>query len=303
VSTPRTTENPQAFALFLRAQNYARRLTRQDLEFALQMFSSALTLDPRFALASAAVASVCARLYYNFERDATLLERARAAADRASSLHPNLPEVQVAQGWVHYATGGYEEAVRRVRKAVEIDPRCEGAYYLLGSSLFAAGRYDEAAATVEPALAASGDDYNVYIPLLNSLGALGRADLQAAVRVRMIRALQQHLERTPGDARARMHLALQLANEGRIDASLREVRLAMSLRAGEATVLYNAACVFCLLRRREDALDALRRSRDAGFQEADWARRDPDLAFLHGDPEFDRLYPGDPPERLAPPAA
>jgi hypothetical protein len=22
-----------------------------------------------------------------------------------------------------------------------------------------------------------------------------------------------------------------------------------------------------------------------------WTRRDPDLAMLHGDPEFDRLYP------------
>jgi hypothetical protein len=25
-----------------------------------------------------------------------------------------------------------------------------------------------------------------------------------------------------------------------------------------------------------------------------WARRDSDLALLHGDPEFERLYPGKP---------
>ena len=45
------TENLQAYDLYLRGRSYARRLTRQDLEFALQMFENAVTLDPNFALA------------------------------------------------------------------------------------------------------------------------------------------------------------------------------------------------------------------------------------------------------------
>ncbi|MFA6954458.1 MAG: hypothetical protein WC538_01150 [Thermoanaerobaculia bacterium] len=28
-----------------------------------------------------------------------------------------------------------------------------------------------------------------------------------------------------------------------------------------------------------------------GFKDADWARRDPDLALLHDDPDFQRMYP------------
>ena len=40
-----------------------------------------------------------------------------------------------------------------------------------------------------------------------------------------------------------------------------------------------------------EALAAIRKAWEAGFRDPDWARRDPDLALLHGDPEFDRLYP------------
>ncbi|MGH7839139.1 MAG: protein kinase domain-containing protein, partial [Candidatus Binataceae bacterium] len=36
------TENPQAYDLYLRGKRYARRLTRQDVEFALQMFENAV---------------------------------------------------------------------------------------------------------------------------------------------------------------------------------------------------------------------------------------------------------------------
>src|SRR5208283_4173689 len=53
------TENLQAYDLYLRGKRYARRQTRQDLEFALQMFENAVTMDPSFALAYAACAGAC----------------------------------------------------------------------------------------------------------------------------------------------------------------------------------------------------------------------------------------------------
>jgi non-specific serine/threonine protein kinase len=65
----------------------------------------------------------------------------------------------------------------------------------------------------------------------------------------------------------------------------------MALRPDEATVMYNVACVFCQLGRKSEGLEALRKAWTAGFKDPSWARRDPDLALLHGDPEFDKLYP------------
>lgn len=54
---------------------------------------------------------------------------------------------------------------------------------------------------------------------------------------------------------------------------MRELNLAVTLRANEASILYNAACVYCTLKRKPEALDALRKAWEAGFGDPRWARR------------------------------
>jgi serine/threonine protein kinase/Flp pilus assembly protein TadD len=285
------TENLQAYDLYLRGKRYARRQTRQDLEFALQMFENAVTLDPSFALAYAACANACAMFYCNYSRDEIWVERARNASGHAVNLRWDLPEVQVSQAWVLYATELHDEAVRMVQKAIERRKDCEGAYYLLCRALFSAGRYQEVAEVVETALEASGEDYNVYVPIMNSLGAIGKEEVRRNIQQRRMAALENHLKQVPEDARARILLAGDYAELNRVEDAMRETNLAMTLRANEASILYNAACNYCLLKRRPEALEALTKAWQAGFKDAVWARRDPDLAFIHDDPEFDKLYP------------
>jgi len=81
---------------------------------------------------------------------------------------------------------------------------------------------------------------------------------------------------------------------GRSEDALRELSMAVTLRANEASILCNSACLYCSLGRKPEALDALRKAWEAGFRDSVWARRDPDLSLLHGDPEFERLYPEKP---------
>jgi non-specific serine/threonine protein kinase len=102
------TDNLQAYDLYLRGKSYARRLTQQDLEFALQMFESAVGLDPRFALAYAGIANVCAQHHYRHGSGSGWLDRARDAAEKAVSLQPQLPEAHVGRGWVFYANKQYD---------------------------------------------------------------------------------------------------------------------------------------------------------------------------------------------------
>ncbi|HEX8817121.1 MAG TPA: protein kinase [Terriglobales bacterium] len=288
------TENLQAYDLYLRGKRYARRQTRQDLEFALQMFENAVAIDSSFALAYAASANACAMFYWTFSRDQTWVERAREASGKAVALRWDLPEVQVSQAWVLYAASLHDEAVRMLKKAIERKRDCEGAHYLLCRALFATGRYQEVVDVAEAAIEASGEDYNVYVPILNCLGALGKHEAARNMRQRKMAALENHLKQVPEDARARILLGSDYASLERPDDALRELNLAVTLRANEASILYNAACVYCKLKKKVEALDTLRKSWEAGFKDAEWARRDPDLALLHDEPEFRRLYPEKP---------
>ena len=237
--------------------------------------------------------------YSNYSRDPIWVERAREASGNAVALRWDLPEVQVSQAWVLYAADLHDEAVRMVRKAIERKHDCEGAYYLLFRALFAAGRYQEVIDVAEPGIEASGEDYNVYVPILNSLAAMGKEEANRNMTQRMIAALENHLKQVPEDARARVLLGAYYAELGHGEAALRELNLAVTLRANEASILYNAACAYCALKKKPEALDALRKAWEAGFKDAVWARRDPSLTLLHGDPEFDRLYP----EKLASPSS
>ena len=285
------TEDLHAYDLYLRGKSYARRLTRQDLDFALQMFESAVAIDPNFALAHAAIANACVFSYVNFEREQRWLDRAKAAAQRAIEISPDAPEVLVAQGWVLYGDSKYDQACDRARAAIEMKSDCDGAYVLLGRALFTAGRYAETVAMSEAAIKASGNDYNTYVPIMNALGALGKEDAKHNITIQRAQVLERHLVEVPEDARARTILAGDYAALGRVEDANREAALAIALRPNDAMVAYNLACVYCHLKQKDEALRALRKAWEAGFRDPAWARKDTDLALIHDDPEFEKLYP------------
>jgi serine/threonine protein kinase/Tfp pilus assembly protein PilF len=285
------TENLQAYDLYLRGRNYARRVGRQDLQFALQMYENAVALDPNFALAHAGLAHVCAQYYYHFERQQVWLDRAIAATQKASANGSDAPEIKLARAWVIFAEGRYAEAITNIREALSRTPDLDGGYYLLGRSLFASGRYQEVVDMMDEALAHAGENYNTTVPIHNALGALGKKDMLMNYLHREIEVYETHLKKVPEDARARVLLAGDYATQGRFDDAAREANMAMILRPDDSMILYNVACVFCGMNKKADALISIKKAWESGYKDATWTRQDPDLALLHGEPEFDKLYP------------
>ena len=285
------TENLQAYDLYLRGRNYARRVGRQDLQFALQMYENAVALDPDFALAHAGLAKVCAEYYYHFERQQKWIDRAVIATQRASATGHEAPEIECAKAWVLFAEGNYGEAANKMRKALNETPDLDGGYYLLGRSLFADGRYQEIADMMEEAMAHASENYNTVVPIHNALGALGKKDALNNFTHREIAIYEGQVKKVPEDARARVLLAGTYAMNGRLEEAKKEADMAMILRPDDTMILYNCACAFCAMNNIDDALIAIKKAWEAGFKDAIWTRQDPDLAILHGHPEFERLYP------------
>jgi len=194
------TENMQAYDLYLRGRNYARRVGRQDLLFALQMYENAVSLDPDFALANAGLANVCAQYFYHFERQQKWLDRAVAATQKASANGNDHPEIQLAEAWVIFAEGRYDEAADKLRAALSRNPDLDGGYYLLGRTLFSAGKYQEVVDMMEEAIAHAGENYNTTIPIHNALGALGKTEALNNYLHREVAIYEEHLKKVPEDA-------------------------------------------------------------------------------------------------------
>jgi non-specific serine/threonine protein kinase len=285
------TQNLQAYDLYLRGRNYSRRVGRQDLQFALQMYENAVALDPEFALAHAGLANVCAQYYYHVERQQQWIDRATAAATKATAKGHGEPEIQCAEAWVLFANARFDECAEKIRGAISKNPDVDGGYYLLGRALFSAGRYQEVVDIMEEALAHAGENYNTIIPIHNSLGALGKKDAQMNFTYREVAIYEAALKKVPEDARARVLLAGKFAMQGRFEEAKREAEMAMILRPDDSMILYNSACVFAGMKDADGALIAIRKAWEAGYRDATWTRQDPDLEILHGNPEFERLYP------------
>ena len=280
------TENPQAYDFYLRGRNYTRQ---QNFDFALQMFEQAIKLDPQFALAFAGVANICGLIHEFREQNPKWIEKGLVACDRALALDPNLAEVAAARARVFYAERKYEEAIRYAQLAIERKPDCEYAYNTLGRAYFASGRFEEVAAILDRALEANGDDYNTYLPYRNALARLGRVKDIETLRERLVGALRQQLEHVPEDVRARILLAAELAGTGEVEETERHLQMAVALRPNDTNVLYNAACTYGILNKKQEALDSLKKALACGYGNIEWVKQDPDLLLLRDDPEFQKL--------------
>ena len=191
------TENLQAYDFYLRGRSLARRVTRSDLEFAMQMFERAIELDSRFALAHAGVANACGEYYEWHEHSDRWLEKGTTAAENALFIEPELAEALLAQGRIQYAVKRFEEGIRFAQQAIKRKPDCDGAYYVLARAYIASGHPEHVLGLTDAALAANGDDYNVYVPLMVAHERHGDTEGARRLRLRCLEALEQQLRWCP----------------------------------------------------------------------------------------------------------
>lgn len=201
----RPTNDPEAYTHYLRAvEHFPDHPSGDQLEEQLRtaetLFERALSRDPEFSLARARLASVRLHRYWFFGRPDTVLGAARASAERALELDPDLPEAHLAMGLYHYwghrdydaalreleiARGGmpgdpfisviagsihkrqgrWDEAIAAYRRAIELDPLDPRAYSELGTVFRVTYRFEEALEAWSRLLELAPDAHNVRIDI------------------------------------------------------------------------------------------------------------------------------------------
>jgi tetratricopeptide (TPR) repeat protein len=295
----------------MQASFHNDRSTAEDFAIAIEAYRAAVKLDPSYALAwaglSIAYADGTAQGWLGTALDEGF-RLARQAAGKAMQLAPDLAESHEALGVIRFANewdwkgaeasfaralelaphsirtmrhtvfmllarGRYDEAIARLRQAVELDPLSSAVYCFLARSYRIAGRLDEAQTAIRKALELSprgGFGHWCHSDICLAQGRLDEA-LEAAKR-------EIH----------DMFRLLALANvyhaQGRhaeSDATLKEL-----IETYTDTAALQIAEVFAYRDYRDQAfawLERARAQRDAGMS---MVRALPSMRGLHGDPRW-----------------
>ncbi len=208
----RSTENLEAYNLYLKGRHHWNKLTAQGLQKSIEYFQQAIQEDPNYPEPPAELAVAYAHMAVaGFGPPSALMPQAKAEAQKALALSPDLPHghaslavvlhfyerdwpgaerefqraIELNPGYAeahsHYAilqayTGRLDDAVTRAKQALDLDPISLEVNRILSDVLYAARRYDEAVEQARKTLDIEPSYYPAYWYLGLTSVATGRYD-------------------------------------------------------------------------------------------------------------------------------
>jgi TolB-like protein/cytochrome c-type biogenesis protein CcmH/NrfG len=188
------TDNVAAYELYLQAKRFTLGETEIGYDTAVDLYTEALSLDPKFKLAWVGLAQAHINNYWSYGGKVIDRQKTREAIDKAREIDPDFPELYMAEGFYHYwglldydtaitylekaiemmpgnaeahmwkgwasRRGGYwEQAVAAMQQSLKLNPRVVINWTELGQTLAYRGAYDEAVAAAEQGHKVNPDNY------------------------------------------------------------------------------------------------------------------------------------------------
>lgn len=309
------TRDPEAYALYARGRYAWTRQTESSLRSAIEYYEQAIARDPEYALAYTGLSDSYALLgVLGIEAPHDVFPRARAAAERALALDPDLASAHSALGHVQLqyehngkaAAASYEKAAaldpslalnqhRRSllfamqgdteralatsMRAQQLEPLWLAVRASPGNFLYYAGRFEESIVIVESVLALNENADNARCVLIRDLIATGD-------HARALRELDRGPLQMPGSHALR---AQALALSGRHAEATRELGRVMALSDRRYVPAYDIALIHAALADRENAFLWLERAIQDRSTLMVFLAQEPMFAALRDDPRFDAL--------------
>jgi serine/threonine-protein kinase len=301
--------NPEAHEAYLQGRFYSGKLTRVDLEMAIDYFHLALEKDSTYAPAYAGLSwAWVASQQMGYVAPSEATPKAVEAAQRSLELDSLLPEghhaLATAQGWAEW---DWDVAVRGLRRAIELNPGYGDARADYSHVLLVLKRFEEAESQVDSALAS--DPFNVKFQAFRGVvyENSGQTSKAVAEFERVLRTVPNHpVPRTvladiyhkQGDYdRAVENMSAMYAAEGIEDfaAALREdyealgylnaMRAAAERLTAMSEVGFVPPIMIATLYGYAGDSDATLSWLERGF-----ANREPNLPYIGVTPQFESLY-------------
>jgi adenylate cyclase len=283
------TSDLEAYDYYLRGKKFYYQYKRKGIEFALQMFTRAIELDPDFVRAYAGIADCCSFLYLYAGSHDEHREKADEMSRKALELDADSAEAHASRGVACSLKKDYQCAEKEFKTAIQLDPMLFEAYYFYARVCFAKGEMQKTIQMYEKAVEVNPQDYQAPLLMAQIYSDLGETEKAEASRLRGIEAAKARLMVNPDDTRALYMGGNGLAALGKCEHALEWAKQALAIDPDEPMVLYNVACVQSLAQKYDDALDTLENAVRSGLTQKGWLEHDSNLDPLRSSPRFKKL--------------
>ena len=318
------TRSPEAYDLYLQARfrwiEYSVRSLRESLQQGQRVLEQAIGLDHNFAHAFALLSWLLSFEAANFsEASDANLQRAEQMANKATRLKPDLADGWIALGGSYAQGGKNEEAIRTLRRALELAPNSEFALDVIGYAYHYMGLVELAEASFLRCRALDPTSRRLRWMHARSLLYVGRASdavdemrfaldtdhpkalahlgkclyydgkLDEAARVFALALQSPHQINDPAVPLLAGYLYAARGERHRIDPSVLNVQPASVF---DGDLAYWTSGVFALLGEKESALAWLTRAVELGNHNYPWFERDKNFDRLRDDRDYRRILAG-----------
>jgi TolB-like protein/DNA-binding winged helix-turn-helix (wHTH) protein/Flp pilus assembly protein TadD len=317
--TKRYTDNAEAYALYLKGRFFWNKRTHDGFNRGIDYFKQAVEREPRYALAYAGLSDSYQGLtFYNFASPNDTMPQAKEAALSALAIDNNLaeahaslahvlvnydwklaesekefkrsielkPDYATAHEWyaIHTLTalGRWDEALREMKKAVELEPTSLVMNSFMGATLFYAGRYDEA---IDECYKAIELDPNFAVAHWH----LGLAYEQKGLFAEAISEFQKAVALSGGSPLMKAALAHAYAQSNRKAEATKIVNELSELSKQRYVSSYEVAAVYVALGDKEQAFRLLERAYNEHCFHLVFLNVWPQFVPLRTDPRFQDL--------------
>lgn len=314
----RGTDNPRAFDAYLRGRFFWNHFTAESLPKALASFEEAIELDPNYALAYVGLADAYTWAnIYGVLPTSQSLPQARSAAqraieidnslgeayaslglvvqgsdwdwaeaerlyERALELNPNYPLAHEWRSALLVGTGRFEEGLKEIRRAEELDPLSLRAMTLSAWTFYQTRRYDEVIAKAQQIIDLDRRNFQGHLQISNALLEAGEAE-------RALTEIQEALKLSPSTMPGYIRCFALVATNRRAEAE----RLVQEMIEASPRLYfkpYFLAMAYVALGNHDAAFECLEKA----FAERDnwllWFGTEPKLDPLRSDPRFIKLF-------------